>query len=80
MAQTAAAGWPRPPGRGPVLPLLVGDDIRALALQQQLEQAGLLSVAIRPPTVPPNTARLRLVLRHDLPDGSLEQLIAALQA
>jgi hypothetical protein len=30
--------------------------------------------------VPPNTARLRLVLRHDLPDGSLEQLIAALQA
>ncbi len=75
-----AAGWPRPPGRGPVLPLLVGDDARALALQQQLEQAGLLSVAIRPPTVPPNTARLRLVLRHDLPDGSLEQLIAALQA
>ena len=75
-----AAGWPRPPGRGPVLPLLVGDDNRALALQQQLEQAGLLSVAIRPPTVPPNTARLRLVLRHDLPDGSLERLIAALQA
>ncbi|MBV2350117.1 aminotransferase class I/II-fold pyridoxal phosphate-dependent enzyme [Synechococcus sp. HK05] len=73
-----AAGWPRPPGCGPILPLLVGDNSRALALQQQLEQAGLLSVAIRPPTVPAGTARLRLVLRHDLPSGSLERLLKAL--
>jgi 8-amino-7-oxononanoate synthase len=36
----AAAGWPRPPGEGPILPLLVGDDERALALQQQLEAGG----------------------------------------
>ncbi len=73
-----AAGWPRPAGQGPILPLLVGDNQRALALQKQLEQAGLLSVAIRPPTVPTGTARLRLVLRHDLPPGSLELLISAL--
>ena len=74
----AAAGWPRPPGQGPILPLLVGDNQDALALQQQLERAGLLSVAIRPPTVPAGTARLRLVLRHDLPLGTLELLISAL--
>ncbi|MEY4431146.1 MAG: hypothetical protein RLZZ533_1082 [Cyanobacteriota bacterium] len=73
-----AAGWPRPAGHGPILPLLVGDDGRALALQQQLEAAGLLSVAIRPPTVPEGSARLRLVLRHDLPAGSLQRLLAAL--
>jgi 8-amino-7-oxononanoate synthase len=73
-----AAGWRRPPGHGPILPLLVGDDGRALALQQQLEAAGLLSVAIRPPTVPEGGARLRLVLRHDLPAGSLQRLLAAL--
>jgi len=73
-----ASGWPRPPGQGPILPLLVGENQRALALQQQLEQAGLLSVAIRPPTVPAGTARLRLVLRHDLSPGSLERLINAL--
>ena len=73
-----AAGWPRPCGSGPILPLLVGSDFRALALQQRLEQAGLLSVAIRPPTVPEGQARLRLVLRHDLPTGSLEQLVSAL--
>ncbi len=73
-----AAGWPRPPGEGPILPLLVGSDERALALQQQLESAGLLAVAIRPPTVPEGTARLRLVLRADLPSGTLERLLVAL--
>ena len=73
-----AAGWPRPPGAGPILPLLVGEDHRALELQQRLEAAGLLSVAIRPPTVPEGTARLRLVLRHDLPAGTLERLLIAL--
>jgi 8-amino-7-oxononanoate synthase len=80
----AAAGWPRPPGCGPVLPLLVGDDRQALQLQERLEAAGLLAVAIRPPTVPDGTARLRLVLRHDLPggaglpDATLERLLQAL--
>ena len=73
-----AAGWPRPPGSGPILPLLVGDDRRALELQQRLKAAGLLSVAIRPPTVPEGTARLRLVLRHDLPAGTLARLLTAL--
>ncbi|MFM8974267.1 MAG: aminotransferase class I/II-fold pyridoxal phosphate-dependent enzyme [Vulcanococcus sp.] len=63
---------------GPILPLLGGEDGRALELQRRLEAAGLLSVAIRPPTVPEGSARLRLVLRHDLPAGSLERLLAAL--
>jgi 8-amino-7-oxononanoate synthase len=61
-----------------VLPLLVGEDGAALALQERLEEAGLLTVAIRPPTVPPGTARLRLVLRQDLPEGTLPRLLAAL--
>ena len=73
-----AAGWPRPPGSGPILPLLVGDDRQALELQQRLKAAGLLSVAIRPPTVPEGTARLRLVLRQDLPAGTLARLLTAL--
>jgi 8-amino-7-oxononanoate synthase len=74
----AAAGWPRPAGQGPILALLVGSDVRALALQRQLETAGLLCVAIRPPTVPEGQARLRLVLRQDLPPGTLPRLLAAL--
>jgi 8-amino-7-oxononanoate synthase len=74
----AAAGWPRPPGEGPILPLRVGEDGTALALQGRLEAAGLLTVAIRPPTVPEGTARLRLVLRQDLPGGTLARLLDAL--
>ena len=73
-----AAGWPRPPGEGPILALGVGDDNAALALQQRLEQHGLLTVAIRPPTVPVGSARLRLVLRQDLPGGTLARLLSAL--
>ena len=74
----ATAGWPRPRGRGPILPLLVGDDQTALNLQQQLEQAGLLSIAIRPPTVPEGSARLRLVLHRQQSDDTLELLLHCL--
>ena len=71
-------GWTRPAGLGPVLPLLLGDDAAALAAQAGLEDNGLLCVAIRPPTVPEGTARLRLVLRRDLPDETVELLLKAL--
>ena len=72
------AGWPRPPGQGPILSLALGHDRRALELERRLEHHGLLAIAIRPPTVPEGTARLRLVLRRGLPNDSLERLLAAL--
>ena len=77
--QLAARGWTRPPGYGPILSLVIGSDQQALNRQSQLEEAGLLSVAIRPPTVPEGTARLRLVLRRGLPDETLERLMSALE-
>lgn len=73
-----ASGWPRPPGHGPILPLLVGGDRAALELQGRLENAGLLGVAIRPPTVPKGSSRLRLVARLGLTPRTLDQLLAAL--
>jgi 8-amino-7-oxononanoate synthase len=73
-----AAGWPRPPGHGPILSGPLGGVGSAIAAQQRLEAAGLLTVAIRPPTVPEGSSRLRLVLRQGLPAGSLERLLAAL--
>ncbi len=74
----AEAGWPRPGGRGPILPLLVGDDQSTLDLQQLLEREGILSIAIRPPTVPEGTARLRLVLHRQQSDDTLELLLHCL--
>ena len=74
----AEIGWPRPSGHGPILPLLVGDDQRSLDLQQLLEQNGILSIAIRPPTVPEGSARLRLVLHRQQSEDSLRVLLRCL--
>ncbi len=52
----------------PILPLIVGSAENALALANHLQQHGILALAIRPPTVPPGSARVRLSLRADLTD------------
>ena len=46
----------------PIQPVLLGGAATALAVQGQLRSAGFHVVAIRPPTVPPGTARLRVTL------------------
>ena len=76
----AALGYPRPPGHGPVVPVLVGDEQAAMALQQRLEEAGLLVAAIRPPTVPQGTARLRVVLRRGQSAPAMATLVQTLLA
>jgi len=45
-----------------IVPLIMGDDEAALALSRALEEEGFLAVAIRPPTVPEGTSRLRIAL------------------
>lgn len=50
------------PSYSPIHALLVGTSERALFLSQQLRQQGLLVQAIRPPTVPAGSARLRITL------------------
>ena len=54
---TAALG--RPPAVSQIVPVIVGEPDRALAASAMLQEHGLLAVAIRPPSVPPGTARLR---------------------
>lgn len=49
----------RPPAESPIVPVVLGEPERALAASEMLERHGLLVVAIRPPSVPPGTARLR---------------------
>ncbi|HTQ99283.1 MAG TPA: 8-amino-7-oxononanoate synthase [Candidatus Acidoferrum sp.] len=51
---------------------------RALAASVQLEQQGILATAIRPPTVPPGTSRLRLTLSAAHTEQHVDQLLAAL--
>lgn len=61
-----------------IQPIMIGDSGKALALSQRLEAEGVLVTAIRPPTVPKDTARLRVTLSaaHSVKD--VEQLLDAL--
>lgn len=60
-----------------IVPLLVQRPENALALSRALEQRGVLAVAIRPPTVPEGTARLRFSLTAAHEDADLEQALDA---
>ncbi|WP_447920787.1 aminotransferase class I/II-fold pyridoxal phosphate-dependent enzyme [Achromobacter aegrifaciens] len=58
-----------------IVPAIVGEEARALALASGLEQRGLLAVAIRPPTVPAGTSRLRVTLSAAHRDVDVARLI-----
>jgi 8-amino-7-oxononanoate synthase len=61
-----------------IVPAIVNDEARALALGAALEREGLLAVAIRPPTVPANTSRLRIALSAAHTEDDVTRLIGAL--
>lgn len=70
--------WHLMPSDTAVQPLVVGGNYEVLALSEYLQNKGILVPAIRPPTVPVNTGRLRISLSaaHSLDD--IKQLIAAI--
>jgi 8-amino-7-oxononanoate synthase len=63
----------------PIIPILVNDSQRAVALSKRLLQLGIFLQAIRPPTVPIGTARLRLTVTTLHTKEDLEQLLDALR-
>lgn len=67
------------PSHTAIQPILVGDNAKALAISQQLEQRGILITAIRPPTVPANTARLRITLSAAHTQAQVEFLLETLK-
>jgi 8-amino-7-oxononanoate synthase len=62
----------------PIQPVVAGSAERAMAWSQALEQAGILVTAIRPPTVPAGTARLRITFSASHSDQQLDRLLDAL--
>ena len=58
----------------PIIPVILNDNERTLQAQKNLIAQGIYVGAIRPPTVPVNTARLRIALRADLTTTELQQL------
>src|SRR5215467_2927434 len=69
---TRRAGLPE--AKSPIVPVVVGGEQIALAASRYLEDEGFLVVAIRPPTVPAGTARLRLTFTAQHPDDEIERL------
>ena len=61
-----------------IQPLIVGDNARAMRLSAQLDALGLRVGAIRPPTVPAGTARLRIALSASHGEGDVARLVDAL--
>jgi 8-amino-7-oxononanoate synthase len=60
--------------------LIIGDNARALRLSEQLYAKGILISAIRPPTVPENTARLRITFSADHEEQDVDTLLSQLEA
>jgi 8-amino-7-oxononanoate synthase len=79
-AALGAQGYQLLPGETPILPVLVGANRAALRLAAALRERGVWVPAIRPPTVPEGTARLRVTLMATHQDTHLEQAIAAFAA
>jgi len=64
----------------PIVPVIVGEPSRALAMAAALLARGIFCPAIRPPTVPPGTSRLRVSLTAEHTEEDVDLLVRALVA
>lgn len=72
-------GFDLPTSMTPIQPILVGSNERALNLSERLKAQNILVTAIRPPTVPQGTARLRVTFSAEHSSSDVEQLLEALK-
>ena len=69
----------RPGHRSPIIPVVLGDEATALDASQRFLDRGLLVPAIRPPTVPAGSSRLRIALSAAHTDEQIDMLLDALR-
>jgi 8-amino-7-oxononanoate synthase len=77
--QLSSSGIKIPPGDSPIIPILFDSEQAALNAAEQLKSRGLLTVAVRPPTVPPGSSRLRVTLSCMHTDEEIAQLLKAIK-
>ncbi|MFZ9980298.1 MAG: aminotransferase class I/II-fold pyridoxal phosphate-dependent enzyme [Opitutales bacterium] len=73
------AGFAVPSGDSPIIPLILGDSEVTLKYATALRSAGFMVSAIRPPTVPVRTGRIRISLRRGLSPAVLSSFVSALK-
>jgi 7-keto-8-aminopelargonate synthetase-like enzyme len=71
-------GWNVPGGESPVIPVRMGGEDAAVSLASDLCEAGILVGAVRPPTVPPGTSRLRLSMKRTLAPDDPARVVRAM--
>jgi 8-amino-7-oxononanoate synthase len=76
----AASGIAVPAGSSHIVPVIVGDNDRAVAVARRLQVEGFDVRAIRPPSVPPGTARLRISINTGLTGETIDRFTASLAA
>jgi 8-amino-7-oxononanoate synthase len=75
----AAAGLVVGQSRTPIQPIILGDSALCLQASSRLRDAGYWVSAIRPPTVPPGTERLRITLSAAHSEAEVDGLVTALR-
>lgn len=70
----------RPGHPSPIIPIIIGDERQAVTAADRLLEAGFLIPAIRPPSVPRDSSRLRITLSAAHTEDQVEGLVAALRA
>ncbi|MBM3869249.1 MAG: 8-amino-7-oxononanoate synthase [Verrucomicrobia bacterium] len=73
------AGFAVPTGDSPIIPLILGDSDVTLRYATALRAAGFMVSAIRPPTVPVRTGRIRISLRRGISPAVLSSFVSALK-
>ena len=66
-------------GESQILPIVIGDNVRTMAMSEALKARGLWVQGIRPPTVPEGTARLRVTVMATHTEAHLNRLLEALE-
>ena len=68
------------PGESHIVPVVLGEDRRAVAMAGALREAGFHALPVRPPTVPENSSRLRFSLRADLTGDDIAMLAETMKS
>tara|TARA_R110001583_G_scaffold15292_14_gene63061 strand:- start:3219 stop:4499 length:1281 start_codon:yes stop_codon:yes gene_type:complete len=76
--QASQLGLQLMPSVSPIQPLMIGDEAAAMAISAELQRRGLWVTAIRPPTVPDGSSRLRITLTAAHATEQIDALLSAL--
>ncbi len=79
-AALRADGWAAPDGDSPIIPVRLDDEGAALGLAEALGAAGIRAAAVRPPTVPAGTSRLRFSIRRTFTAADGDRILAVMRA